>query len=452
MYIKKLEEISMKNKIVLSLGVISLLSLGAHAQSFSPIGYKAASMGGAGVASSKNALASYYNPALLAKPDSDVEIALGAGIGYVDNGAMESVNKLDDAGFSELADKANTDFGNLTLADRAILINSKNIIISFDGQGGLVTPDAYLSAQIGSFSLGIIGTSEMAAAAVVDQTRNRLIFDNGTGGGATGYTDIETLQTGDYTFYKDNSLAYAVDPSAVDTADLSAPTTFLSVDTLSIAEVPLSYGHAFDTALGAVSLGGSFKFMQGTTYNGKINVDTEFGDMEDKLKATEKKTSTFGVDLGLLYEPKFSEGLRIGLVGKNLNKPEFDRIDGSKIAVDPMIRVGLAYDIFESLEFAVDYDVTENDTLLASVSQAYKTQYVGGGLNWHPVSWASLRGGLMENLSTSDGGTIYTAGLSVGPSFFQLDISAQMSSKENTVDGDSYPAAARVNVALISRW
>ena len=442
----------LKNKIVLSVGLISLLNLGAQAQSFAPIGYKASSMGGAGVASSKNAMASYYNPALLAKPDSDVEVALGVGIGYVDNGVVESVNKLNDAGFSALLDKASTDYTSLTLADRAALINSKDIIIGMDGQGGLVTPDAYFSAQISSFSLGVIGSSEIAALAVVDQTRTQLIFDNGTGGGPTGYTDIETGQTGGYNFYTTNSLVYAVDPSAVDAADLSDPTTFLDVDTLSIAEVPLSYGHAFDTAIGDISLGGSFKFMQGTTYNGKVNIDTEFDDIEDRLKSTEKKTSTFGVDLGLLYEPEFSEGLRIGLVGKNLNKPEFDRVDGSKIEVDPMIRVGLAYDILDSLEFAIDYDISENDTLLASTTGVYKTQYIGGGLNWHPVSWASLRGGLMDNLSSSQEGTIYTAGLAVGPSFFQLDVSAQLSSKENTVEGDSYPASARVNIALVSRW
>ena len=360
-----------------------------------------------------------------------------SGVGYVDNGAVESVSKLNDAGFFELIDKADNNVADITLADRAVLLSSRDIIIGMNGQGGLVTPDAYFSAQIDSFSLGILGTSEVAGAAVVDPSYDRLIFDNGG-----VYTDIETLSlvtAGDYT---SSSLEYAVNNGL----------TYLNVDTLNIVEVPLSYGHAFDTAIGDVSLGGSFKFMQGTTYNGAINIDTDFGDIEDRLKNTEKKTSTFGVDLGLLYEPEVSEGLRIGLVGKNLNKPSFDRIDGSKIDVDPMIRVGLAYDILESLEFAVDYDITENDTLLITTSEAYKTQYLGGGLNWHPVSWASLRGGLMDNLSSSHEGTIYTAGLAVGPSFFQLDVSAQLSSKENTVDGDSYPASARVNIALISRW
>ena len=427
----------LKNKIVLSVGLMSLLNLGAYAQSFAPIGYKASSMGGAGVASSKNALASYYNPALLSKPDNDVEIVLGAGIGYVDNGVIESSSKLNDAGFFTLIDKANNDVTDITLADRTVLLNSRDIIIGMDGQGGLLTPDAYFSVQIDSFALGVFGTSEIAGAAVVDSAYDRLIFNNsGT------YTDIETLATATAGEYTSSSLEYAV----------SNGLTYLNVDSLSIVEVPLSYGYAFDTSIGSLSLGGSLKFMQGTTYNGAVNIDTDFDDIEDKLKTTEKKTSTVGVDLGLLYEPEFSEGLRIGLVGKNLNTPSFDRIDGSKIDVEPMIRMGLAYDLLDSLEFAVDYDLTENDTLLFTTSQAYKTQYIGGGLNWHPVSWASLRGGLMDNLSSSQEGTIYTAGLSVGPSFFQVDVSAQMSSKENTVDGDSYPASTRVNIALVSRW
>jgi hypothetical protein len=221
---------------------------------------------------------------------------------------------------------------------------------------------------------------------------------------------------------------------------------------LTLIEVPLSYGHAFNTEAGEISVGGSFKFMQGTSYAGDVRLDTEFDNIEDELKGSEKESSDFGIDLGLLYKPKFAEDLRIGLVGKNLNTPSFERFDGSKIDVDPMIRLGVAYDILESLEIAMDYDVTENKTLLRTPTQSYDTQYLGGGVNWHPVSWASLRAGLMDNLASSADGLLYTAGLAIGPSFLQLDISAQMSDKDNTVDGDSYPAAGRVNFALVSRW
>lgn len=423
--------------MIVTLGLTSLIGLGLQAQSFAPIGYKASSMGGAGVASSKNAFASYYNPALLAKPDNNVEIAVGAGLGFVDNGAVESVNKLSDAGFFDLIDKANTNVLSLTPSDISTLANSRDIIIDMDGKGGQVSPNAYFSTQVDSFSVGIFGSAELTAGAVVDQAHNRLIINNG---GA--YVDVETLAVSNVTDYTNTSLEYAVNNGL----------TYLQVDALTLVEVPLSYGHAFETGAGDISLGGSFKFMQGTTHNGQADIDVEFDKLEDDLKSSEKKTTDFGIDLGVLYEPKAISDLRLGLVGKNLNKPSFERIDGSKIDIDPMIRVGVAYDIFESLEFAVDYDITENDTLLTSASQAYKTQYIGGGLNWHPVSWASLRAGLMENLSNDTEGLIYTAGLSFGPSFFQLDVSAQLSSEENTVDGDTYPASARVNIALISRW
>ena len=430
----------MKNKIVLSLGAMAVLSLSAGAQSFAPIGYKAASMGGAGVASSKNAMAAYYNPALLSKPDSDVEIVLGAGVGFVDNGAVQSVNKLSDVGFTELLDKADTNILSLTPTDIVTLQNSRDIVVGMNGEGGLVTPDAYFSAQIGSFSLGVIGSAEIAALAVVDPAYDKLIFENGG-----QYFDIESATPNvdvGFAAYTTTSLEYAVNNNL----------TYLQVDTLTLVEVPLSYGHAFETGAGDISVGGSIKLMQGTSYQGVVNLDTESGDITDKLKATETKTSNVGFDVGLLYEPKFLEDLRIGFVGKNLNKPTFKRYDGSEIEVDPMLRMGVAYDIFESLEVAVDYDISENDTLLASTTGVYKTQYLGGGLNWHPVSWASLRAGLMENQASAYEGLLYTAGLSVGPSFLQLDVSAQMSSKENEVDGSTYPRAAQVNVALISRW
>jgi len=427
----------MNRKILYSVALASLLSTGAFAQSFEAIGYKASSMGGAGVASSKNAMAAYYNPALLAKPDNDVEIAIGVGVGVVDNGAFESINNLNDAGFSALIDKADNNVGDLTLADRAVLVNSRDIVVGMNGEGGLLTPDAYLNAQIGSFSVGVIGTSEMAGVAIVDPNRDRLIFDN-----AGTYVDIETLAVTDQATYEATSLEYAVNNGH----------TFLRVDSLSIIEVPLSYGHAFDTGIGSLSIGGSVKLMQGISYAGDVKIDTETDDIEDVLKDSEKESSDIGIDVGLLYEPGFIEDLRIGLVGKNLNKPTFDRTIGGQIEVDPMIRMGVAYDIFESLEVAIDYDITENDTLLASNTNSYKTQYLGGGVNWHPVTWASLRAGLMENQASDYEGLIYTAGLAIGPEAFQLDLSAQVSADDNEVDGESYPRAARVNIALISRW
>ncbi len=114
-----------------------------------------------------------------------------------------------------------------------------------------------------------------------------------------------------------------------------------------------------------------------------------------------------------------------------------------------MVRAGVAYNIFESLEIAADIDLTKNETLIPDV----KSQMVGGGLSYHPASWFAIRGGLMKNLDSSDkADVIYTAGLGIGLKWFQVDLSAQMSSNDTTVGGTDYPEYAKVNLAIISRW
>lgn len=120
-----------------------------------------------------------------------------------------------------------------------------------------------------------------------------------------------------------------------------------------------------------------------------------------------------------------------------------------KQKIEPMVRAGVAYNIFESLEVAVDFDITKNKTLVSGV----QNQMLGGGLNYHPASWFSLRGGLMQDLDAKDSaGVTYTAGIGFGLKWLQLDLSAQMASKTETIDGTSYPGYAKVNLALISRW
>ena len=148
-----------------------------------------------------------------------------------------------------------------------------------------------------------------------------------------------------------------------------------------------------------------------------------------------------------MYEPVFLPKARIGLVGKNLTSPKFNLSNGDSITIDPQVRAGLAYDILDSLEFAMDMDLTSNKTLVDDL----KSQMIGGGLNWHPVSWASLRGGLQKDIGSSSA-LVYTAGLSFGLKWFQIDIAGQYSSKTNTIQDESIPEEAKVNFAIVSKW
>src|SRR5690606_39023922 len=121
--------------------------------------------------------------------------------------------------------------------------------------------------------------------------------------------------------------------------------------------------------------------------------------------------------------PSFDEDLTLALVGKNLNSPSFDRINGGEFKLDPMVRAGASYKI-SFVELAFDVDLTENESI-----NGIKSQYVGGGASFD-LFILDLNAGLMKNLSSNDdSGLIYTAGVSMGP----VELSAQMASKSTHI-------------------
>ena len=419
----------------LSLAVIAALYVtSVNAMQFQTLGYKSVAMGGAAVASSSGSLATYNNPALLAKAPYDVEISLGGGVAFTDHGVGASVEALDDSGFVEIVDKAADDVTTLTLADKQNLIDGKNIVLNMNGNALEISPQAYVSAQMGGFGFGVFGSSNVIATAVIDQTHNELIFQNGAN--YIKIADNGTESVSNVTDYNAKSVEYAMDNGL----------TYLDARGIAIAEVPVAYGYKLEVAGGNLMVGGAVKYMSGMTYTEQLKLDNSDTDTDTK---NDKTSTAFGVDLGVAYEPSFVKDLTLAVVAKNLNSPEFEFTDGSKVEVDPMIRAGVAYNIFESLEIAADIDITSNETLATGV----ESQMIGGGLNFHPASWFAVRGGVMQNMDSLDrAGMIYTAGVGFGLKWLQLDISGQISGDSTTVDGVDVPQYAKVSVALISRW
>ena len=431
-------------KSVLSLTTILLLSVtSVHAIKFETLGYKSISMGGAAVASSSGSMATYNNPALLGKDPYSGEVSFGAGISEYDHGALASIQKLNDIGFIDTIDKISEDFTSLTAEDQKTLVDGTGVIVDMDGNAVTIAPQAYLAAQVMGFGFGVFGGSDTAAIAVVDQNSTQLIFKDPSNL-ITGYTKINDDgsldQTVDVNDYNDNSIEVAINNG----------TTYLDAKGAGLVEIPIAYGHSFDTRIGNILVGGALKYMQAITYTEKLKIDNS-GEATSDVKK-DKTSSSFGIDIGLAYQPSFSYDLTFGLVAKNLNSPKFGFADGGTYKIEPLVRVGVAYDIFESLEVAADYDITSNKTL----NPAIDSQTIGGGLNYEPFTdffALSLRAGLMQNLHEADkSGLIYTAGMGVGFKAFQIDLSGEMSNNSNTVEDISIPQYAKVNLALISRW
>ena len=116
--------------------------------------------------------------------------------------------------------------------------------------------------------------------------------------------------------------------------------------------------------------------------------------------------------------------------------------------MEPQFRAGLDVALNSQLNLAFDLDLTSNKTFITDLD----TRYLGGGFNFHPASWFSMRLGAMQNLDSNNEGTVLTGGLGFGLKWFQLDIAAQVANKKGYFDGEEVPRYARANIALVSRW
>ena len=423
----------MSIKTTLSLVAIACIATSASAMEFQVLGAKAASMGGAGIATSPSSLAAYNNPALLANNPAKFSLHIGGGLGLKDTGAGKAVgdlNRLDFSGISAVADgTADT----LSAGDKATLISAQGIIRGMDGKGFGINPTADLGLSFGSYGTGIFVTSDIGAVANIDQNHLDLIFEDAAAG------NYHNLVTGaayaNNTQYNASSIDYAIKNGL----------TNLEVVGLAVAEIPLAYGHAFNTQYGTVSLGGAAKIMSGKTFTKTVTLDSN--NAFDNLDQNVIDTTTFGIDLGAAYKPKFSDKLTLALVGKNLNTPSFAVYGQEDYKIQPAVRAGAAYKLSDIVEFAFDADLTENKSLTR-----YNTRYVGGGVNLD-LSALEVNAGLMKNIASNDqAGLIYTAGIATGPDWLHFELSAQMASKSGEVDGTSYPMQAMVNFAISSAW
>ena len=119
--------------------------------------------------------------------------------------------------------------------------------------------------------------------------------------------------------------------------------------------------------------------------------------------------------------------------------------------IDALYRAGISVPVWNNnIEFALDVDLTKNETLIKDE----KSQMLGVGVELHPSSWFALRLGAMKDLAseTYDDGTIMTGGLGIGLKWFQIDLSAMVSSNKGRYDNEDIPRYISANLSIISRW
>jgi len=334
----------------------------ALALEFVAVGPRAMGMGGAGVAITTDALATYWNPAGLAMTQT-VDIRIQAGGQVIDRlGIADAVHDL------EKFDKTDISATNQAKAqDIANRINRPGATISVNGSAGL-----YVKGHLGEHAFGLN------------------ISDIATGGGFVR-TPVTQQVVGS-------------------TVSLTGTMALLGLEARQVA---FSYAYAFSDK--TFSLGVTGKIIQGAAYSGSTTLTggTDISITDNFGKPT--LSTAFGIDVGAIYRP--SSWLRFGLVAKDINQPTFDVPGGGELKLGPQIRGGLAINPYSSLTLTADVDATSNKTFVPGV----KSQVLSVGAEQTIFSeFMSFRLGAFKNMK--DAGTPFTPTAGLGLRIFALRV------------------------------
>jgi len=334
---------------------------------FVPVGPRAAGMGGAGVAVTTDAYATYWNPAGLAMVKSlDIRVQGTVQV----TGRNGIVNALDDLNDFNPND---TSAANLAKAQSiANQINRPGATISGLGAGGL-----YFKGHFGEHAFGFN------------------VSDVATSGGFVS-SPVQVSQT----------------PAGTGPISISGA---MALRGLEARQAAFSYAYAFADKTFAVGVTG--KIIQGAAYNNTTNLQggenpNPFNNFGQAMIST-----TYGIDLGAMYRP--SSWLRFGVVAKDINQPSFDAPGGLQYKLTPQVRGGVAVNPWSTMTITADMDITSNQTLVPGL----KSQVLSLGMEQTILSeFLSLRVGTYKNVQ--DAGSIFTptAGLGIRIYSFRLDL------------------------------
>ncbi|ULA63213.1 MAG: conserved exported protein of unknown function [Nitrospira sp.] len=354
----------MKQVLIRALGLITLLCIPHHALAveFATIGPRAAGMGGAGVAITTDALATYWNPAGLAMTQT-VDIRLQAtGQGVDRHGVRQALQDIEDL------DKNNT-AANLNRAqDLANRLNRPGASLSASGAAGL-----YFKGHFGEHAFGFNLSDVATAGSFLSRQVTRQ--DNG----------------GRVTF--DGQMA---------------------LRGLEARQAAFSYAYAF--ADKTFAIGVTAKAIQGAAYAGSVTINGQDITLSESFGKS-KLSTAFSVDVGAIYRP--ASWLRLGIVAKDLTQPEFDAPDGTKYKMLPQVRGGIAVNPYSSLTLTADMDVTSNKTFVPGI----KSQVLSVGVEQTMLNeFLSLRAGAYKNVQDAAATITPTAGIGLRVFAFRVDI------------------------------
>ncbi|WP_407380880.1 conjugal transfer protein TraF [Helicobacter sp.] len=389
-----------------------------------------------------------------AQKHPDQSGSLGLLEGLVDNLTPENIGGLlDSAQKGDMnLDKLLQSMGGLTLSlsndpslNRFVkdLTTINDIVsrndFSLSTQNGLVM-NIGSKKKRGTISIGIMPSAYMSAAVRMDPTHNQIIIQNGG-------QDYK-VEVGSDSISLGVAGSGDFDKSSILSANAKHQ---ISAASVGVVEVPIGYGHLFETPIGDIAVGLAAKYIFGTgyLYSKEGSFDTITQNLTPSFNAI-PQTHTFGIDAGLAYAPRFAKNFTLGFVAKNLNMPKIktDATTGAMTRLNTQLRAGLSYGwLNDKIVLAGDIDLMPNDTLSAARP---KSQVAGGGV-LIDLKYFDLRLGAMYDFrNNSDEGMILTGGINL---LGFLDIAVQSNLHlSQAVSGISIPSYLLLKVGGGFSW
>ena len=327
---------------------------------FVTVGPRAMGMGGAGVAVTTDALATYWNPAGLAMTQT-VDIRILGGAQVIDRlGIADAIHDLEKFNTSDIS-QANQ----AKAQDIANRINRPGATVSLNGSAGL-----YVKGHLGEHAFGFN------------------VSDVATGGG------------------------FILNPVQVSGTNITGA---MALRLLEARQAAFSYAYAFSDK--TFSIGVTGKIIQGASYNGStaLTGGTDVSVTDNFGKPT--LSTAFGIDVGAIYRP--SSWLRFGAVAKDINQPTFNASGGGELKLGPQVRGGMAINPYSSLTLTADVDATANKTFVSGV----KSQVLSLGAEQTILSeFLSFRVGGFKNMKDANTPFTPTAGLGLRVYALRVDV------------------------------
>jgi hypothetical protein len=338
--------------LVLASGLYGVAA--SQAVEFAVVGARAAGMGGAGVAVTTDAYATYWNPAGLAMTKT-FDIRVGFSVQAIDRLGVTST--LQDIYNINLNDTSPENQARLqALVDK---INRPGASVSAIGAGG-----AYMKGYYGDHAFGF-SLADVATA------------------GAFVHTPLTVASSG----------------------GILSVNGQLALQGLEARQATFSYAYAFLDRTLAIGVTG--KLIQGAAYTGTGTVTDSDVETSDNLGKA-KVSTAFGIDVGAVYRPL--PWLRLGIVAKDITAPAFDTQTGGQFKLDPQVRGGVAVNPWETLTVTMDADVTSNRTLVPDI----KSRVISLGAEQIIFSESqSLRLGAFKNTADANSYITPTAGFGI---------------------------------------